>query len=242
MHGRSFKASLIIGIAALAIAGCGSEPNGAPRRVPGPTFLSDGGPKRSPQHSNIPQANPNEQDITKNPFVIWIKQTHPKTAAAIINQYLSNEPMASGDPAAEGQRILLRRQVLDTVTMELIKNLGKGLPKGLTCKLAEPGHVRVSGYQKYFGFKIDLQFDFTIQMDSAGMVWIRTPYDLVKADAESTIVKVLGGNLNDKAFRELIKNLDKEGPKNAKMTPGMTYTKGGAIKIDPGFAFINMPS
>jgi hypothetical protein len=238
MHGRRLKASLIAALAVLTLAGCGTSPTSLARPVSGASTKGI----RAVKTSAIPQANPEEQDIGKNPFVIWIKQNYPKTAASIINQYLSSGGAPNADPSAEGQRVLLRRQALDTVASELVKNLRQGLPQGLVAKIAEPGHVRVSGYQRQLGFKIDLQFDFLIQMDQAGMISIKVPAALVKAHADSAIVRVFGGDLNDKAYTEIIKEMDKQGPPNARKTPGLTYTKGGSFRLDPGFAFVNMPS
>jgi hypothetical protein len=183
-----------------------------------------------------------DQDISKNPFVVWIKQTYPKTAATIINQYLSSEGPTNPDPTVEAQRVELRRGALDQVCRELVKNLKQGLPQGLVAKVAGQGHVRVSGYQTQFGFRIDLEFDFVVQMDKAGVIWIKVPQNLIKASAESAIVRMLGGDLNDKVHTELIKELDKQGPPNAKKTPGLIYSKGGTFRLDPGFAFVNMPA
>lgn len=238
MHSRHLKASLIASLALMMLAGCGASPTPLARPMPG--VLSKG--VRAAQTSSIPQGNPEEQDIGKNPFVVWIKQNYPKTAASIITQYLSSGAAPNADPGAEGQRVLLRRQALDTVATELVKNLREGLPQGLVAKVAEPGHVRVSGYQKQFGFKIDLQFDFLIMMDKTGMISIKVPSALVKASADSAIVRVFGGDLNQKAYAEIIKEMDKQGPPNARKTPGLTYTKGGSFRLDPGFAFVNMPS
>lgn len=238
MQGKRLKASLITSLAVLALAGCGASPSELARPASGLAPKSFRAIKTPP----MPQANPDEQDISKNPFVVWIKQNHPKAAATIINQYLSTGGAPDSDPAAEGQRVLLRRQALDTVAKELVKNLGEGLPDGLVAKIAEPGHVRVTGYQRQFGFKINLQFDFTITMDRAGMIWIKVPSELVKATADSAILRMVGGDLNQKAFKEIIKEVDKEGPPNARKTPGLTYKKGGSFRVDPGFAFVNMPA
>jgi hypothetical protein len=237
MHGKRLKASLIASMALLMLAGCGASPTPLARPMPGMAKSL-----RATTTSSVPQGNPEEQDIGKNPFVIWIKQNYPKTAASIINQYLSSGGAPNADPGAEGQRVLLRRQALETVANELVKNLRQGLPQGLTAKVAEPGHVRVSGYQRQFGFKIDLQFDFLITMDKAGMIAIKVPAALVKASADSAIVRVFGGDLNQKAYTEIIKEMDKQGPPNARKTPGLTYTKGGSFRLDPGFAFVNMPA
>ena len=92
------------------------------------------------------------------------------------------------------------------------------------------------------GFTINLQFDFTVTMDRAGMIWIKVPKDLIKATADSAIVRLLGGDLNQKTHAELVKELDKQGPPNARKTPGLTYTRGGTFKGDPGFACVNLPA
>ena len=239
MLSQRLKASLIASLALLTLAGCGSSPTPLAR----PAYSAAGKAVRAIKTTpGMPQANPDEQDISKNPFVIWIKQNHPKAAASIINQYLASNGMPDTDPNAEGNRVLLRRQAIDTVAKELLKNLRQGLPQGLVAKLAEPGHVRVAGYQRQFGFKIDLQFDFTVTMDKAGMIWLKVPVSLVKASADSAIVRLIGGDLNQKAYDEIVKELDKQGPPNARKTPGLTYTRGGIFRVDPGFAFVNMPS
>jgi hypothetical protein len=234
MQGKRLKASLIASLAILALAGCGASPTQQARPA-GASSMGVRTMKTAP-------ANPDEQDISKNPFVIWIKQNHPKAAATIINQYLSSEGPPNANPGAEGDRVLLRRQAIDTVAKELLKNMKQGLPQGLVAKVAEPGHVRVSGYQRQFGFKINLQFDFIVQMDTAGMIWIKVPKDLVKATADSAILRLVGGDLNSKAYDEIIKEVDKQGPPNVRKTPGLKYTKGGTFRVDPGFAFVNMPA
>ena len=246
MLGRRLKASLTAALALMVLAGCGASPTPLARPVSGAAVgvrsTTKAPATKAPMPQAQAQANADEQDIGKNPFVVWVKQNHPQTAAGIINQYLSSSAAPNADPGSEGQRVLLRRQAIETVTAELLKNLKQGLPKGLEAKVAEPGHVRVFGYQRQLGFKINLQFDFTVQMDKDGMIWIRTPEALVKANAESALVRLFGGDLNRKAYEELIKEVDKQGPPNARKTPGLTYTKGGIFRIDPGFAFVNMPS
>lgn len=235
---QRLKASIIAALAIVTLAGCGASPTPMARPVAGATSK---GARAVQPSSAMPQGTA-EDDIGKNPFVVWIKQNYPKTAASIINQYLSSSTAPTSDPGSEGQRVLLRRQAIDAVTTELLKNLKEGLPQGLVAKAAEPGHVRVSGYQRQLGFKINLQFDFTITMDQSGMIWIRTPRELVKADADSAIVRLFGGDLNAKAYDELVKEINKQGPPNARKTPGLTYIKGGTFKVDPGVAFVNMPA
>lgn len=237
MLSQRLKASLIASLAIVTLAGCGTSPSQPARSAFGATAKIV-----RPMTSAMAPGNQDEQDISKNPFVIWIKQNHPKAAASIINQYLSSDGSPNATPGGEGDRVLLRRQALDTVAKELVKNLKLGLPQGLVAKVAEPGHVRVSGYQKQLGFTINLQFDFTVTMDRAGMIWIKVPKELIKATAESAIVRLLGGDLNQKTHAELVKELDKQGPPNARKTPGLTYTRGGTFKVDPGYAFVNMPS
>lgn len=237
MIGQRLKASLIASLAVLALAGCGASPSQAPRTVYGATIKN-----MRPTTSSVPQGNQQDQDIGKNPFVIWIKQTHPQEAASIIDQYLSSDGSAVPNGAGEGDRQLLRSQAIGQVCNELLKNVKMGLPQGLLAKVAEPGHVRVYGYQKQFGFTINLQFDFVVTMDRAGMIWIKAPKDLVKASADSALLRMLAGNLNDKVFDELIKQIDVQGPPNVRKTPGLSYTKGGTFRVDPGFAFVNMPA
>jgi hypothetical protein len=229
----NFIASLSI----LAIAGCGASPTQTGRTV---SNMSMG--VRATRPAPAAQAGQEDQDIGKNPFVIWIKQTHPQEAAAIIDQYMSSQGPATGSPAGEGDRELLRRQAIGQVCNELLKNVKMGLPQGLLAKVSEPGHVRIYGYQKQFGFTINLQFDFVVTMDRAGMIWIKTPKDLVKASADSAIIRMIGGNLSDKVYDEVIKQIDQQGPPNVRKTPGLAYTKGGTFRVDPGFAFVNMPA
>lgn len=231
------KATLIASLAVMTLTACGKAPTST-------DYARRGLSARNMQAVRaIPSAQSNaSDDIGKNPFVIWIKQNHPKAAASIIDEYLSSEGPPNPDPAAERQRAEFRQQVVDTVGKELLKNLEKGLPDGLTGKAAGPGRVRVTGYQQQFGFDIKLQFDFMIHIDKAGFVWIKVPASGVQAYAESSIVSVLDGDLDDNAYEEIVKNLDKEGPRNARKTPGLTYIKGGTFRLDPGFAFVNMPS
>lgn len=234
MHGRRLITNFIASLSILAIAGCGASPTQLPRTV---SNMSMG--VRAAKPAPAAQAGQGDQDIGKNPFVIWIKQTHPQEAAAIIDQYMST---SNASPAGEGDRELLRTQAIGQVCNELLKNVKMGLPQGLLAKVAEPGHVRIYGYQKQFGFTINLQFDFVVTMDQAGMIWIKTPKELVKASADSAIIRLLGGNLSDKVYNEVIKQVDEQGPPNVRKTPGLSYTKGGTFRVDPGFAFVNQPA
>lgn len=232
------KATLIATLAILTLTACGGAPNSASRSRAGLAARNLQAPRAVP----AAQSRADEQDIGKNPFVVWIKRTHPGAAANIINQYLSSEGSPKADPAGERQRAEFRRQVVDMVTLELLKNLKKGLPEGLAGKAAGPGRIRVTGYQQQFGFDIKLNFDFMVRIDQAGIVWIEVPAKRVKAYAESSIVSTFSGDLNDAAHQEIVKNMDLEGPPNARKTPGLTYLKGGVFRLDPGLAFVNMPS
>lgn len=232
------KASLIASLAVLTLTACGGAPTTTGRSMYGVAA------RQLPTSRALPAARstPDEQDIGKNPFVVWIKQNHPQAAAKIINQYLSSEGPPNPDPKAMRERALFRQQVVDTVAKELLKNLAQGLPEGLMAKAAGPGRIRVSGYQQQFGFDIKLNFDFLVHVDKAGLVRITVPPSRVKAYAESSIVSTFGGDLDAAAHDEIVKNMDVEGPRNARKTPGLTYLKGGTFLLDPGFAFVNMPS
>jgi hypothetical protein len=237
MHARRLITNFIASLSILAIAGCGASPTQLPRTV---SNMSMGA--RATKPAPAAPAGQDDQDIGKNPFIIWIKQTHPQEAAAIIDQYMSSQQTTTASPAGEGDRQLLRSQAIGQVCNELLKNVKMGLPQGLLAKVAEPGHVRIYGYQKQFGFTINLQFDFVVTMDKAGMIWIKTPKELVKASADSAVLRMLAGNLNDKVYDELIKQVDQQGPPNVRKTPGLSYTKGGTFRVDPGFAFVNQPA
>lgn len=237
MSSLRHKATLIAALAILTLTACGQTPH-TPSRSKF-AYASRG----MQAHRPVPAAQSRpEDDIGKNPFVIWIKQNHPKAAATIINQYLSTEGGPAPTPAGERERAQFRQQVVDMVSTELMKNLAKGLPQGLQAKPMGPGRIRVSGYQQQFGFDIKLQFEFVISIDKDGIVWIKAPPDRVDAYAESSIVSTFSGDLDAAAHDEIVKNLDKEGPPNARKTPGLTYIKGGSFRLDPGYAFVNMPS
>ena len=238
MSSLRHKATLIASLAILTLTACGQTPTTATRSRLGMAARNLQAPRAVP----AAQSSAAEQDIGKNPFVVWIKQNHPGAAAKIINQYLSVGGAPNPNPEAERERSKFRQQVIDMVTSELMKNLVKGLPEGLAAKAAAPGRIRVSGYQQQFGFDIKLNFDFIVRIDKAGLVWITVPAERVNAYAESSIVSTFSGDLDAAAHDEVVKNLDIEGPPNARKTPGLTYLKGGTFLLDPGFAFVNMPS
>ena len=238
MSNLRHKATLIASLAILTLTACGQAPSTAARSRLDMAARNMQAQRPAP----AAQGSAAEQDIGKNPFVVWIKQNHPGAAAKIINQYLSVGGAPNPDPAAERERSKFRQQVIDLVTQELMKNLAKGLPEGLAAKIATPGRIRVSGYQQQFGFDIKLNFDFIVRIDKAGLVWITVPRKGMKAYAESSIVSTFSGDLDGAAHDEVVKNLDIEGPPNARKTPGLTYIKGGTFLLDPGYAFVNMPS
>lgn len=185
-------------------------------------------------------AGTSADDISKNPFIIWIKRNYPKTAAQIIDQYLSTQIMGTYDPSVEGQRQQLRTSVIDTVMGELTKALKPNLPPGLS--VARSGNRAViAGVTQQQGQNINITCAFEVYMDQAGIVWITQPADTVKATSSSWLVKLFGGNLAKQAIDQIVTSLNKEGPKSAAMTPGLTYLKGGTFRLDPGIAFINMP-
>ena len=82
MHGRRLITSFIAMLSIVAIAGCGATPTQTGRSLSGSSL----GVRSTARPAPTAQGGQEEQDLGKNPFVVWIKQTHPKEAAAIINQ------------------------------------------------------------------------------------------------------------------------------------------------------------
>lgn len=183
-----------------------------------------------------------EDDLAKNPFVIWVKRTYPQTAAQIIDEYLSQRTMPNADPNLEAERVKMRRQVIAMVTNEFAKNVTPNLPEGLRLQAhPQTGQIVVSGTVKQFGQDIAISFDFQVRMDAEGVVWVTQPAATVKADSSSFLITLLGGNLKKKASEQIISTLDKESPKSVAPFKGVMYGVGGIFRIDPGLAFMGMP-
>lgn len=235
---RYLQVSLAL-VAGMMLIGCG----GAPTAVKKPTQASSTQQYKSTTTSSPAPAAGASDDISKNPFVLWIKLNHPQAAAQIIDDYLSTRFMGNGapDPTVEAERDKLRRQAIDTVAGELLKNLKGSLPQGL--QASQVGNrVRVLGTVVEQGQNINLTFDFDVRIDPFGIMWITQPADTVKATTSSLLAKLFGGDLKKKARDQIVSMLDKEGPKNAALTKGLSYIPGGTFRLDPGVAFVNMPA
>lgn len=196
-------------------------------------------PKTTKQPANMPSLKPpgDPNDISKNPFVVWVKTAYPVEASTIITRYLSKD----GKP--DPDRELLRGQAVTQVTTELTKQVSISLPKGLQAKKTGP-NVVVTGVTDYQGYKITIRFEFRVRLLDSGLVKIDVPISAVFASSanDSLLVELFGGDLRAKAFAEILKNLDREGPLNASRTPGLNYYKGGVFMINPGLAFVTMPT
>ncbi|HEY9854407.1 MAG TPA: hypothetical protein V6D05_01630 [Stenomitos sp.] len=234
---RHLQVSLSL-LTGMLLIGCGGAPTGVKTPVqstPTQQYHASSAPSPAP-------AAPSD-DISKNPFVLWIKLNHPQEAAQIIDDYLSTRFMGNGtpDPTIEAERDKLRRQAIDTVAGELLKNVQGGLPQGLQANRVG-NRVRVLGAVVQQGQTINLTFDFDVRIDPFGIMWITQPADTVKATTSSWLAKLFGGDLKKKATEQIVATLDKEGPKNAAMTKGLSYLPGGTFRLDPGVAFVNMPA
>lgn len=222
----------LVALMGLGLAGCGSAPTSPapkPKAQPAPSYNR----VEEPAASN---------DITKNPFVNWVKRTYPREAAGIINHYLSTYGMGSNDPATEVERSKLRMQVLDTVTTELHKNLTPNMPAGV--KVVRQGMtLTCSGVVDHQGHKIAVRFDFAVYLDRDGMVWIDQPDASVQGEIVGfdPLARLFGGDIRKKTRQEIVNALNQEGPKNASRTPGLTYVGAGVFKLNPGIAFVSMP-
>lgn len=246
-HATQVTSAALAALTCLLI-GCGGAPTTVGGNNTRTTASQNGKQTPTTAPTPAPSAAPSsgtsaggQDDIAKNPFVVWIKRTYPGTAAQIIDKYLSTQIMGTYDPSVESQRQSLRTGVIDTVMVELLKALKPAVtPMGLA--VGRSGNrVMATGVTKQQGQDINLTFAFEVYMDQAGIVWITMPADTVKATSGSLLVRLFGGNLNKKAIDEITTQLNKEGPKSAAMTPGLTYLPGGTFRLDPGIAFVNMP-
>lgn len=233
---KRFRIALALALAANILAGCGKASPSAirqPARQQYTVVPTTGAPAAQP---GMPAAgDPN--DIAKNPFVVWVKKTYPKEAAGIITNYLAQDGKVDKD------RDLLRKQALDQTATELHKQVSISLPPGLTAKKVGT-NVVITGATDYQGQKIAVRFEFRVSLLPNGFLKIDVPRTSVWAGSanDSILVEWFGGDVASKAYAEIVKNLDKEGPPNQARTPGMTYQKGGVFLINPGVAFVNMPA
>jgi hypothetical protein len=181
-------------------------------------------------------------DISKNPFVVWIKRSYPSEAARIIDDYLSQRTLGTFDPKVENERAKLRCQVIDTVGWELYKNMkAPALPNGLVANKKGTA-VWLEGTVTQDGHSIYMEVPFMIKMDAAGLVWITQPQGSIKAHLTGfdPLGYMFGGNIPQKVHDEILKSLDKAGPDNARKTPGLAYLSGGTFRVNPGEAFVKM--
>lgn len=237
-HDPTTRWLFAIALAGSLIAGCGAPPTTA-SKSPQKTSTSK---KYQPTVGTETPSAGADDDLTKNPFVVWVKRTYPQTAAQIIDDYLSQRTLPNADPNLEAERAKMRRQVIAMVTNEFAKNVQPNLPEGIRLQ-AQPqsGQIVVSGTVKQFGQDISISFDFQVRMDSEGVVWVTQPGSTVKADSSSFLITLLGGNLKKKASEQIISTLDKESPKSVAPFKGVMYGVGGIFRIDPGLAFMGMP-
>ncbi|MBM3267503.1 MAG: hypothetical protein FJZ01_07635 [Candidatus Sericytochromatia bacterium] len=221
-----------------ALVGCGSQAASAPKAT-NARYQVTQPPRPAPAAPAAPGAPAagNPDDIAKNPFVVWVKRTYPGQAATIITNYMKQDGKADPD------RDLLRKQAVDQCAAELFKQVSISLPKGLVAKKVA-NTVQVSGTTEFQGQKIAVRFEFRVSLLGSGLLMIDVPPTSVYAGSanDSWLVELFGGDIRAKAHAEIVKALDKEGPPNEARTPGLKYQKGGVFLIDPGVAFVNMPS
>ena len=234
---KRISIALVLAFAAAPTTGCGgSNPNAIrqPAKQQYTVVPATGAPVAA-QPGQAGAADPN--DIAKNPFVVWVKKTYPSEASNIITKYLAQDGKVDKD------RDTLRKQALDQTATELNKQVSLSLPPGLTAKKVG-NNVSVSGATDYQGQKIAVRFEFRVSLLGNGFLKIDGPRTSVWAGSanDSILVEWFGGDVASKAYAEIVKNLDKEGPANQARTPGMTYQKGGVFLINPGVAFVNMPA
>lgn len=228
--------ALALASIAAILAGCGGpSPNAIrqPSRQQYTVVPTTGTPGVKPGQAAAGDPN----DIAKNPFVVWVKKTYPSEASNIITKYLAQDGKVDKD------RDVLRKQALDQTATELHKQVSLSLPPGLTAKKVGT-NVAVTGATDYQGQKIAVRFEFRVSLLPNGFLKIDVPRTSVWAGSanDSVLVEWFGGDVASKAYAEIVKNLDKEGPPNQARTPGMTYQKGGVFLINPGVAFVNMPA
>ncbi|MBM3266445.1 MAG: hypothetical protein FJZ01_02250 [Candidatus Sericytochromatia bacterium] len=233
--GRPMATSGLLTLAALGpMVGCGSYAAPAPE-APGARYQVVQATR--PATAATSGAAAPADDLAKNPFVVWVKKTYPGQAAAIITSYMKQDGKVDPD------RDLLRKQAVDQCASELARQVGISLPRGLTARKVA-NSAQVSGVTEFQGQEIAIRFEFLVSLLPSGFLQIDVPPTSVYAGSanDSFLVELFGGDLRAKAQAEIAKALDVEGPKNARQTPGLTYKKGGVFLIDPGAAFVNMPS
>ncbi|MGE5708317.1 MAG: hypothetical protein ACM3YO_08290 [Bacteroidota bacterium] len=233
---KNWKAIVLAACCPLFVA-CGAPPSAPETTKPSAAYsrVETTGTAETNEAANSQNA------LLNNPFVLWVKQTYPKEAARIINDYLSTRTMANSAPKVESERAKLRYQVLETVAWELYKNLAPSLPQGLTPNKRGTA-IWVEGVTEQDGHQIAVSFPFLIKMDEWGLVWITVPKGSVKASIQGfdPLARLFGGNIPGRVYDEVKKSLEAEGPKNAAKTPGLAYLPGGIFRVNPGEAFVKM--
>ncbi|HBN08351.1 MAG TPA: hypothetical protein DD435_06810 [Cyanobacteria bacterium UBA8530] len=223
----------------LPLLGCGVSPSAVK------TTTTLGSPSSAPTQNRV--AAPVTQtadanDISKNPFVVWIKRSYPSEAARIIDDYLSQRTLGAFDPKVENERAKLRIQVIDTVGWELYKNMkAPNIPNGLVANKTSNA-VWLKGTINQDGHSIYMEVPFMIKMDNAGLVWITQPQGSIVAHLTGfdPLGYMFGGNIPKKVHDEILKSLDKAGPDSSRKTPGLAYMPGGTFRVNPGEAFVKM--
>lgn len=233
----------LVAVLCAGLVGCGAAPTSpTPKKAVASAVYNRVEQPVAGANTGTPAAPNSSDDITKNPFVNWVKRTYPREAAGIINHYLSTYGMGTNDPNTELERAKLRGQVLETVSSELYKNLNPNMPKGITTK-REGTTITCNGVIDYQGHDIRVSFQFVVYLDRDGMVWIEQPDESVRGEIVGwdPLARLFGGDIRKKTRAEIVNSLNKEGPKNAAKTPGLTYVGAGTFKLNPGVAFVSMP-
>ncbi|MEB3236962.1 MAG: hypothetical protein VKO64_04990 [Candidatus Sericytochromatia bacterium] len=182
-----------------------------------------------------PAAAGDAGDISKNPFVVWVKKAYPREAAQIITRYLADDGKGDRD------RQTFRDQAVTQVAAEVLKNCAKGLPTGLTAKREGPA-VICSGVVEQQGHRIAVRFEFVVYARSDGTIVIDQPASSIGAQVQGfdLLARLFGGDLRGKVREEIMKQLRVEGPRAAAAQPGLRWFPEGYFVLDPGFAFVNM--
>ncbi len=225
---------LLLAPLVFGVVGCGSVPTTSTPRTKAKAPITA-------VHNRVAEPEASE-DIMKNPFVNWVKNTYPREAAGIINHYLSTYGMDRNNPTTEIERSKLRTQLLDMVSAELLKNLVPAMPKGIAVR-RQGRTLKCQGVVDYQGHAIAVSFEFAVYLDREGMVWIDQPAESVKGEISGfdPLARLFGGDIRKKTREEIVRSLNQQGPKNAAKTPGLSYVGAGAFKLNPGVAFVSMP-
>lgn len=220
----------------LLATACGQAPSAStglrtnPAQAPAPAARM---PAATPAPAPASAADPG--DISKNPFVVWVKKAYPREAAQIITRYLADDGKGDRD------RQVFRDQAITQVAAEVLKNCAKGLPAGLSAKRVGPA-VICSGIVEQQGHKIAVRFEFVVYARSDGNLVIDQPASSIGAQVQGfdLLVRLFGGDLRGKVRDEIMKQLRVEGPKAAASQPGLRWFPEGYFVLDPGFAFVSM--